>query len=171
MSTERQILANRINGAKSHGPITPDGKLASSRNSTVHGLLADAIVLDGESAERFTALHDSYMAKFEPRDPVECALVENMVVCRWRQMRIWVYESASLADEMNKNAVANESESKATQGARAFRTLTDETRSLDSLNRYETRYDRQYSRCLQRLHDLQVHRPKPVIPEAPETKI
>jgi hypothetical protein len=53
MSSERKINANRINGAKSHGPVTPEGRLASSRNSLVHGLLSEAIILEGESAERF----------------------------------------------------------------------------------------------------------------------
>jgi hypothetical protein len=44
MSSERQINANRISGAKSHGAITPEGKLASSRNSLVHGLLSQVII-------------------------------------------------------------------------------------------------------------------------------
>jgi hypothetical protein len=66
MSSERQINANRINGAKSRGSITPEGRLASSRNSLVHGLLSEAIILEGESGERFNALHDSLIAEFIP---------------------------------------------------------------------------------------------------------
>jgi len=85
-------------------------------------------------------------------------------------MRLWVYESAALSHEMRKNALANESESKATLGSLAFRTLSDEIASLDNLNRYETRFDRQYSRCLQRLRELQADREKAVISEAPELK-
>jgi hypothetical protein len=50
MASERQIDANRVNRTKSHGPITPEGRLASSRNNLVHGVLP-AIILEGESAE------------------------------------------------------------------------------------------------------------------------
>ena len=75
MSSERKINANRINGAKSHGPVTPAGRLASSRNSLVHGLLSEAIILEGESADRFNALHDSLIAEFQPETPTEFGLV------------------------------------------------------------------------------------------------
>src|ERR1700691_4571635 len=110
MSSERQIVANRANGARSHGAVTPEGKLASSRNSLVHGLLSEAIILEGESAERFNALHDSLIAEFDPETPTECGLVETMVVCRWRLMRIWILENAAVSHEIRKQAGLNEVE-------------------------------------------------------------
>jgi hypothetical protein len=160
MSSERQINANRINGAKSHGPVTPEGLLASSRNSVVHGLLSEAIILDGESAERFTALHDALIAEFEPQTPTECGLVETMVVCRWRLMRIWILENSAIAHEIRKQAGSGETENQPTQASFAYRTLSHDARGLDIFSRYETRYDRQLSRALQRFNEVRASREK-----------
>lgn len=165
MSSERQINANRINGAKSHGPVTPEGLLASSRNSLVHGLLSEAIILDGESAERFNALHDALIAEFEPQTPTECGLVETMVVCRWRLMRIWILENSAIAHEIRKQAgealLHNaETENQPTQASFAYRSLSHDARGLDIFSRYETRYDRQLSRALQRFNEVRASREK-----------
>jgi hypothetical protein len=160
MSSELQINANRINGAKSHGPITPEGRLASSRNSLVHGLLSDAIVLEGESAERFNALHNSLIAEYQPETPTECGPVETMVVCRWRLMRIWILENSAVSHEIRKHAVANELENQPTQASFAYRTLSADVRGLDIFSRYETRYDRQLSRAIQRFNEILSRREK-----------
>ena len=56
MSTEKQIAANRANGARSRGPKTPEGKARAARNSTRHGLLARSILREGESRDRFDHL-------------------------------------------------------------------------------------------------------------------
>jgi hypothetical protein len=53
MSTPKQIAASRANGAKSKGPVTPQGKRNSSRNSTRHGIFAATIVLETENTEAF----------------------------------------------------------------------------------------------------------------------
>lgn len=154
---------NRANAAKSTGPASPEGKLKSSQNSTKHGLLARSIVLEGEVLDRFTALLDSLIALFEPRTCVESALVENMAVARWRQMRLWGMEQAGMALEMQKQALRpgngeTNDETAApdapTRSAIAFRTLCDHSRSLDTLNRYETRFERQYFRSLDRLEKM-----------------
>ena len=146
--------AARRNGAKSRGPVTPEGKLASAQSNLKHGLFAEAVTIDGESAERFTALQASLFERLRPEGPIEIALVENMVMCRWRQMRLWVMEKAALNYEMRKQAAANQGEDKPTRAALALRALSDETRSLENLNRYETRFDRQFSRALQRFSEL-----------------
>ncbi len=78
MSTLRQIESARANGARSKGPITPEGKLASSRNALTHGLLAATVALDGESKEGFERVLASYVGQIQPRNPAEASLVETM---------------------------------------------------------------------------------------------
>jgi hypothetical protein len=58
-------------------------------------------------------------------------------------MRVWGIEKESFTLEIAKTDAAGQP---ATRAAQAFRTLSDESRSLDILHRYETRYDRQYAR-------------------------
>ncbi len=153
MPSQLRSDAARRNGARSKGPVTPEGKLISSQNARKHGLFAEAVTIDGECTEAFTVLHASLFERLQPEGPIEIALVENMVMCRWRQMRIWVMEKSALNHEMRKQAVANQAEDKPTRAALAYRALTDETHSLDNLSRYETRFDRQFSRALQRFNE------------------
>jgi hypothetical protein len=154
MPSKLRSEAARRNGARSKGPVTPEGKLASVQNSLKHGLFADAVTIDGECTEAFTALHNALFERLQPEGPIETALVENMVMCRWRQMRLWVMEKSALNHEMRKQAAANRGEDKPTRAALAHRALTDETRSLENLSRYETRFDRQFSRALVRFNEL-----------------
>src|SRR5580658_3173544 len=84
MSTERQQQASRMNGSKSHGPVTPEGTLASSRNAMTHGMLSGTVVLKGESTDRFLSLLTALFEEFQPRSPFENSLIENMAVTRWR---------------------------------------------------------------------------------------
>ena len=163
--SKSRTATNRANAAKSTGPATPEGKLKSSQNATKHGLLARSIVLEGEVFERFTALLDSLTDLFTPRTCVESALVENMAVARWRQMRLWGMEQAGMTQEMQKQALRPGSEGAEandktavldapTRSAIAFRTLCDTSRTLDTFNRYETRFERQYLRSLDRLEKM-----------------
>ena len=66
MSTAAQVLANRQNAVQSTGPITPEGKAASSRNATRHGLSGHFSVLPHESAEEFDGLAARLGAEFNP---------------------------------------------------------------------------------------------------------
>ena len=146
MSSERRINASRENGAKSRGPKTPAGKRCASKNSQRHGMLAQTIVLDEEDADAFEELIVSLEMEFGPRSPNENALVENLAVSRWRLMRVWAIEKEDLRLEMKKRAsTVSNPVSRATL---AFHGLSDDSRFLDTLHRYETRYDRQYSRAL-----------------------
>ena len=60
MPSQVKSQTARANGAKSRGPITPEGRAKSARNSIRHGLRAKSIVLTTESKEEFRSLLYSY---------------------------------------------------------------------------------------------------------------
>lgn len=153
MSSQRRILASRANGAKSRGPKTAEAKRRSTAHNTHHGLLASTVVLPDEDPQSFADLHSAMERDLKPQNPAQRALVESMAVSRWRILRFWAIERSTLETEMRKHdRVAG---APAARAALAFRTLSDESRILDLLHRYETRFDRQYARSLTLLLDLQ----------------
>jgi len=58
MTSDARSEAARRNGAKSHGPKTPEGKAISSANSLRHGMTAKAILLTNENPEAYTKLDE-----------------------------------------------------------------------------------------------------------------
>src|SRR6266849_4366931 len=100
MSSELKSQTARANGAKSRGPVTPEGRAASSRNSLSHGFAAKSVVLPTESQEDFQSLLDSYVDQFDPQGGVEMDLVQTMAAARWRLRRICSIETALLDKEM-----------------------------------------------------------------------
>jgi len=56
MPTELKSETARANGAKSHGPITTEGKEKSSKNALKHGMTSrNTYILECESADEFKA--------------------------------------------------------------------------------------------------------------------
>ena len=152
----------RINGAKSNGPLTPEGKATSAHNSLRHGLRAKAIVLPGESEEDYKALHAAHVERFQPADQVEMELVEAMAVARWRLRRIANIETHVLTNQMTWNSKHNSS----------YRELQDDDQRLayvyeqcsghiNLLSRYESSLNRTFDRALKQLQLLQKSRPSP----------
>jgi hypothetical protein len=149
MATERQIQANRANAKRSTGPVTEEGKQASSQNARRHDQLSSCVVLKAESTPLFDDLMDSLIAEFQPQTANETALVETMAVARWKLWRNWTFHTALLELETVKQdqSVGNAP----VINALAFKTLADSSHSLHLLHRYEVSLDRQYSRALNNL--------------------
>ena len=84
----------RINGTKSNGPITAEGKAISSQNSLKHGLSSSRVVLPHESQEAYDRLEASFTNRFKPADEIEVELVQEMAAARWRLRRIQSMETA-----------------------------------------------------------------------------
>jgi hypothetical protein len=160
MRSDLQIEASRANGSKSRGPVTEEGKLASSRNALKHGILSDTVLLPGENPASFEADAQDLFDEHKPVGPTEQELVEIMIVARWRRTRIWMLERTCLAGQMHQECLrVPESElDPTTAAAIAFRNLADHSRTLDLVNRYESRYDRQYFRAHRRLLEVQDRR-------------
>jgi hypothetical protein len=133
MSSLRKIQSARANGARSQGPVTPEGKQRSSQNGIRHGILANTVVLEGESKERFEELLGSLTAELQPRSTAETALVETLAVARWRLLRIWSLQKTAFDIEMARE---NMHASRPQRAAVVFRKLADNSRSLDLLLRY-----------------------------------
>src|SRR5664280_1741260 len=93
MSSLRRINSSRANGARSRGPITPEGKEHSSTNALRHGLLAKCLVLQNESNDCFDDLLTQHLQRFAPADGVEYAMIEEMVAANWRMRRAWAIEN------------------------------------------------------------------------------
>jgi len=162
--TQSQIDAARRNGAKSQGPKTPEGKAISSANSLRHGCCAKAVLLTSENPEAYHKLAEAYYKKFKPGDDVECDLIDEMVIAKWRQRRDWSNEAALFDLEMDRQTEKVDSEYKkidhASRYALAFRALADESKALQLAARYETTHRRSYYRALTALLELR-SAPKP----------
>lgn len=158
-----QREASRNNGAKSNGPVTPEGKRQSSRNSLRHGMLTHTVVLDGEDPERFAELIAEFEDHLDPQNPIERAIVENLAIARWRTQRLWALEKVTIEDQID--AFGENSADPVTRVAQAYRSLANDSGRADLLHRYETRCDRQFYRALTQL--LRYRQENQILPSEP----
>jgi hypothetical protein len=209
MNSILKIAASRANGAKSRGPVTAAGRLAalansakstgpvtqagrerSAQNAIRHGILAESVVLDGESVECFIEVLSTLQDELQPVSAIESRYVETMALAEWRRLRLICLEREQIAIETqrqeaadidnlnnpndlidpgntNKNTHPGDVTPTATREvssirytARAFRVMSDESRAQELLNRYESRYDRQYERAMNGLRAYRAEKRK-----------
>ncbi len=131
MSSKLQIRANRKNASSSTGPITDEGKSASSRNSFRHGLTSCAMTMIlGENIEDYMLFANSLRAEHNAATPTEDALVTKMIESLWLSARA-VRLQQSLFREPQYRRI-----------------------DLDHYTRYQTMHDRAFSRALADLSKL-----------------
>ena len=94
MRTEAQREASRINGAKSRGPTSPEGKAITRFNGLKHTLCAVQAVLPGEDPAEFQAHRDALFDDWQPMSYTRSLLVERLVIASWRLRRAVTSESA-----------------------------------------------------------------------------
>jgi hypothetical protein len=178
MTSDLKSATSRANGAKSHGPKTPEGREKSSRNSLDHGFTSkNNIVLECENEDDFQEMLCYYADTYQLGSPVEEVLVTDMVAARWRMQRLRLIETALLDSEMQRELPeAETTDDPAFQLAFAFRRLVDESRGISLASRYESRLHRIHERSHRTLRELQQTRtqwtsepvsPEPVHPEPP----
>ena len=94
--SEARQAASRANGAKSKGPVTPEGKARSSKNAVTHGLLARSLTLSDGDAKLFESVHDNYIQRFTPRDQPEHDLIEEAAYAKWQMRQAWMMHARTL---------------------------------------------------------------------------
>jgi len=171
MSTESQTEANRKNSRKSTGPRSAEGKARSSRNSTVHGLTGKSPILPGEDPADLRDLAESYRAELHPKGQAEEDLVERMAVATYRLRRIARIEVGYFDLRLRYQSIPEQFNQDGGADPLAYHVDCCEKLVLDKLSRYESRIQREYSRCLKDLQTLQAARKKEIVETNPKSKV
>src|SRR5947209_11992460 len=158
ISAARRAAA-QANGAKSQGPVTPEGKAKSALNAVTHGLTSSVLVLKTESKEKYETLVASYRAEYSPQDQTENDLVEEMIAAKWLHRRALEMITAlvDLTMDRMENEIKDEFEAihNAGRTALAFAKQADQTSALNLLHRYAARHTRDFHRALDKLVQIQ----------------
>ena len=106
MSSQSQIIANRLNAQRSTGPRTPEGKALASKNSLKHGLSARRDVITTESQEKFDLHRDALLNELNPQTPMESMLADRIVSLSWRLKRADLIQNQTI-DALTEKDAAN----------------------------------------------------------------
>jgi hypothetical protein len=142
----------RINGAKSAGATTPEGKLRAANGNLKHGAYSSRVIMDGEDPELYSLLRAQTLDIFKPQDMVEAEIVEVLINTRWRMRRMESAETDGLNATLllNKPYVDARFESLGIAYERALAIQCDSTH-IERNTRVEERLHRIYDRNLKLL--------------------
>ncbi|MFN7924935.1 MAG: hypothetical protein U0Q16_32860 [Bryobacteraceae bacterium] len=141
MMTDRKLEANRANAQHSTGPRTPEGKAASSRNATTHGLFSATFAVARQDREEFDIFLELQREELRPQGINEELIFSNLVQAAWK---------IEATRRLEMQALAEQNEAK-----------------LDKYGRYATRFERAYYRALSELRKLQTERAQREAPTQP----
>jgi hypothetical protein len=178
MSSARKINSARNNGAKSRGPVTPEGRSASSMNAVRHALSSKTLVTSTESAADYQSLLDSFVDEYRPQGPTEAALVHRLACSVWRAHRYDSVETGMFDVEIERQAEDVDEEYVQIEPNQrlslAFTSIVANSRKLEVLNRYALRDQRAFDKTLKLLLEIQASRPNqpqsPATPSPPQTQ-
>ena len=172
-SSKRRIESSRANGAKSRGPVTPEGKAKVSQNAVKHGYLAAMVTLSPDEEDIFREIHQAYILRFEPRDQVEHDLVEQIVWANWKMRKIWMNETSviGLQVALDRDKVGMEWLTPNQQDREALATVEclKDSKALELFSRYSRTLAGQAERATKLLLELKKLRlPPALVPPKPE---
>src|SRR5437868_8656853 len=154
MISEKQLAANQQNAQLSTGPKTPETKAISAQNS--RGPIAN-FLLGSENPEEFRTFTDEITASYEPQDALERSLVSEIVTVRWRLGRYAAMETALLENALRKKREElGPDADNVTLVATALEHLIENSKTFNTLRRYQREDQRAYYRADKKLTDLRI---------------
>ncbi|WP_321474731.1 hypothetical protein [uncultured Paludibaculum sp.] len=154
----------RINGCKSRGPVTAEGKARSALNAVTHGMSAHSPVLLTDDCRRLFLDHrQAFMQRFQPTDTVEVDIVSNIADAYWNLARYTSYQASLELMELEDNRARwNKQYMGLTvplQQAKAFQRLSAESNAPALALRYMAHWQRVIDNSLRNLADLRTKCP------------
>lgn len=137
MTSQKQLIANRLNAKKCTGPKTSS---LTRFNAVKHGLTAKTSVLLGESEDGFKQICQDIKKVFNPKDTIQENLVAQIAFCLWRMKRGQMAEKAIINSYTNCDG---------TNWVAIF-----SSNYLHKLVRYETSILRQMSKAIKTLQEM-----------------
>jgi hypothetical protein len=119
-----QAAQAAINGARSKGPKTAEGKSASSLNSLRHGFTASNLLLPGEDAQEYEGHLDGYFATFAPATLPEAQVVAQIGDLAWKLERLTKLENGRMRARLEE----------ALEGTEAHQLVISTRRALEALS-------------------------------------
>jgi hypothetical protein len=143
MSTAAQILANQKNAQSSTGPASPEGKRASSKNRTTHGLSHTNTffyLLPDEDGEKFLELNALLREEHQPQTETERILVRRLGEHEWLRTRALRLQRCCLSGPANMSILDNQ--------------------QFALFIRYQTTQERAFYKALKELQTIRTQREK-----------
>jgi hypothetical protein len=116
------------------------------------------MLLECEDPVQFQKLNDEYVAFYQPANPVERHLVQEIIGADWRIRRLQMievalvdYEMATNQEEIEKKVIGFDA---GIHLGFSFKALADTSRATALLSRYESRLQRTWHRSHQAFMDL-----------------
>jgi hypothetical protein len=98
VATPCRAEINRQNAQSSTGPRSTEGKLASSRNATKHGLTGGQIIVPGEDPAAYQALLAALLQEHQPANTTEELLIVEMAQSHWLAQRAIRLQNGCFSD-------------------------------------------------------------------------
>ncbi|HEX6011686.1 MAG TPA: hypothetical protein VFY87_07770 [Geminicoccaceae bacterium] len=156
-----QVEASRRNGARSRGPVTPEGKRRSSRNALKHGLAAlHHLVLADEDPGELEELTARLLAEIGPECELEARLVRRLAVAFWKGERAERVEVALLDGAPGIKPPTRGGTWEEAEAAETF-----DVRRFNAVRGHQAARGREISRCLK---ELRLLRREPLMAEQDE---
>ena len=167
---------SRVNGAKSKGPTTPEGRASICKAKIVHGFRASTVATHNEDHPAYDAQLEAYLAHYTPANAVETDLVGLLALNMWEIKRMASVESALFDLEIDAmdNMIEGTFQRMNEFGrlALAFKKSSGD-RAFDLLRRYKSTAERAFHKTFQALEKIRKERQtqQPVIVPGEEKTI
>ena len=158
MPTLTRAESARINGAKSRGPATPEGKATSARNAKPTRVVdyTPDVLLINEDSDAYKRVRQAYLDIFHPENQEEFDAVTHYVSARWRLLRCAELETLMLNTSLREIKPEVEADPRGATVAPEAHTLIAYERCLGSTELFR-RLPRMEAELRRNLKDAESH--------------